>query len=125
MSDAESPKTEHIVIGCFFFAVVSVGSLLAILVIANRQRPNPPSKPSPVVAYSTACDEVRARLKSPGSATFAGYGNATVSSTGENRWKITSYVNATNSFNANIRTAWTATVEYRNGQYEVSRVAIE
>jgi hypothetical protein len=61
-------------------------------------------------AWVWAKNFVEARLKSPKSAEFPWYSSSYVSPLGDDRYLVRSYVDATNSFNASIRTQFTAIV---------------
>lgn len=49
-------------------------------------------------------------LKSPSTAKFCKYTEMTATNLGGDRWKVTGYVDAQNSFGAVIRTNWTVTL---------------
>jgi hypothetical protein len=55
---------------------------------------------------------VRGELKSPSSANFDSCNSATVTELGQNRWRVESNVEATNSFGGAVRTPFSAVVRY-------------
>ena len=52
------------------------------------------------------------QLKSPDSADFPSNGEHEVTANGDNRWTVSSYVDAENSFGASLRTDWTCDISY-------------
>ena len=65
-------------------------------------------------------DIVSSKLKNPSSAKYPSYSSSYVTSLGSDKYKIRAYVDATNSFNAQIRTWFTCTLTltgqgYKNG----------
>lgn len=55
---------------------------------------------------------VEQSLKSPDSADFPSFSDHQVTELGEQRWKVSSYVDAENSFGASLRTDWTCEISY-------------
>ena len=53
---------------------------------------------------------VQDELKSPSTATFCQYTDMTATSLGDDRWKVTGYVDAENSFGAVVRQNWSVTL---------------
>lgn len=92
--------------------VVALFALLFIGVIANSD-----PKPAPTITRSWAPDNFDAytmakkfitdRLKAPSTAEFASIHQSTVSQSGNNEWKVSSYVDSQNGFGAMIRTKFT------------------
>jgi len=72
-------------------------------------------------AWAVAEKEVKDRLKAPSTAKFPTYGSATISKSGDN-FKVEGYVDAENSFGAEIRT--TFTVEFTKNSEESYTVII-
>lgn len=61
-------------------------------------------------AWAAAEQEVKARLKSPSTAKFPTYNSATITKNG-NKYKISGYVDAENSFGAKVRVTFTVNIE--------------
>ena len=57
---------------------------------------------------------VEAQLKAPSSAKFQSCSSATISQSGK-LWRVSSWVEAQNSYGAQLRTEYMATIEYRGG----------
>jgi hypothetical protein len=55
---------------------------------------------------------VEQQLRAPSSADFPRVGEHQVTDVGEQRWRVSSYVDAENSFGASLRTAWTCDISY-------------
>ncbi len=55
---------------------------------------------------------VEQQLKSPSSADFPSNSEHTVTELGEQQWRVSSYVDADNSFGASLRTNWTCEISY-------------
>lgn len=55
---------------------------------------------------------VEDRLKSPDSADFPSFPDHDVTETGTMQWRVSSYVDAENSFGASLRTDWTCEISY-------------
>jgi len=69
---------------------------------------------------------VREGLKSPGSADFPGSSNFKTISLGSNTYRVTSYVDAENSFGANIRTYFVCEVQYiGDGKWKLTKMEFE
>jgi hypothetical protein len=52
------------------------------------------------------------RLQSPSSADFPSNSEHQVTEVGEQRWRVSSYVDAENAFGASLRTDWTCEISY-------------
>lgn len=61
---------------------------------------------------------VEDNLKSPSTAKFCSYSEMTATNLGDNRWKVTGYVDAQNSFGATIREEWTVTLTLTNSGFK-------
>lgn len=57
-----------------------------------------------------AVKAVKDSLKSPSTADFCSYNDMTATSLGGDKWKVTGYVDAQNSFGATLRENWTVTL---------------
>lgn len=71
-----------------------------------------------VNAYVCAIDVVENHLKCPSTATFCGYSNATVHEIGDNKYSISGYVDAQNSFGASIRETFYVTLTLTENGYK-------
>lgn len=68
---------------------------------------------------------VEDRLKSPGSADFPSFGEHQVATVSEQQWRVSSYVDAENSFGASLRTDWTCEISYDEGAGEWTLVDLQ
>ena len=93
--------------------VMSVIIILAIIGISTPSYSNSNHNDIGYSTYSTAKSYVENRLKSPKSADFPSYSTRFVSHSG-NQYTVSAYVNAENSFGANVRSYFTVTMT-RNG----------
>ena len=57
-------------------------------------------------------------LKSPSTAKFCKYTDMIATDLGGNRWKVSGYVDAQNSFGATVRTNWTVTLTLTNSGFK-------
>ncbi len=69
-------------------------------------------------AYVCAIDVVENHLKSPSSSTFCGFDKATVKDLGNDKYNITGYVDAQNSFGAMIRNKFSVTLTLTSSGYK-------
>ena len=72
------------------------------------------------MAWVCAEDIVKSSLKSPSSAKFCKYPEATITYSGDNDWVVSGWVDAQNSYGATIRTDFICTLTltengYKNG----------
>lgn len=68
------------------------------------------SKDSETEAKICAIKAVEDRLKAPSTADFCSYSEMDATYLGNDRWKVTGYVDAENSFGAMVRQNWTVTL---------------
>lgn len=76
-------------------------------------------------AWVCAQDIVQSELKSPSTAKFCSYTEATVTSLGNDKYKIKGYVDAQNGFGAIIRTKFTVTLTLTARGYKEGSVVFE
>ena len=69
-------------------------------------------------AWVCAQDVVKGKLKSPSTAKFCSYSPDRVADLGNNKYKITGYVDAQNSFGAMIRKNFTVTLTFTESGYK-------
>ena len=67
---------------------------------------------------------VKNRLKSPSTADFCSYPEATITDLGNNRYKIQGYVDAQNSFGATVRSKFTVTLTLTEKGYKEATCTI-
>lgn len=75
-------------------------------------------------AWVCAIDVVENRLKSPSTADFCSYPEATITDLGNNRYRIKGYVDAQNSFGATIRSNFTVTLTLTESGYKEASCTI-
>lgn len=73
------------------------------------------SSHDPIMAFIVCEDFVRDRLVSPSTADFPKYTKEAVDTLGENRYLVTSYVDAQNAMGGTPRTAYVCSVRYEPG----------
>lgn len=94
--------------------IVAFVSLVLIIYKAcdSSESSSRPYSPNKLDAYIAAQSYVTQNLKSPQSSDFPHISEITVTSSGNNKWLVDGYVDAVNSFNAEIREEYTCTVYY-------------
>lgn len=75
-------------------------------------------------AWVCALDVVKGKLKSPSTADFCSYPEATITNLGDNRYQIKGYVDAQNSFGATVRSKFTVTLTLTESGYKDARCTI-
>jgi len=75
-------------------------------------------------AWVCAIDVVENRLKSPSTADFCSYPEATITDLGNNRYRIKGYVDAQNSFGATVRSQFTVTLTLTESGYKEASCTI-
>lgn len=75
-------------------------------------------KEKTIDAWVCAQNVVEEELKSPSTAKFCSYPDADITNMGDNRYKIEGYVDAENSFGAEIRTDFTVTLTLTKSGYK-------
>ena len=76
-------------------------------------------------AWVCAQNVVESRLKSPSTADFCSYPEATVTDLGNNRYRITGYVDAQNSFGVVVRSYFTVTLTLTENGYTDAKCSID
>lgn len=69
-----------------------------------------------------AVKAVEDKLKSPSTADFCSYTSMTATDLGNNKWKVSGYVDAQNSFGAVVREYWTVTLTLTSSGFKDSSV---
>lgn len=92
----------------------SLYSLLFVLLLISCGAPSPESDTQKLKAYSYAEEFVKQKLKSPSSAQFPVLDEKLghVEYIGENKYKISSWVESKNSFGAMLKTPFEATIRF-------------
>ena len=78
--------------------------------------PRAPYTPDRIGAYVMCKSFVTKQLKAPGTAEFGSSLDAEIRDLGSNRWSVTSYVDAENSFGAQLRMNFDCTVRYTGNE---------
>lgn len=103
-------------IGCLTI-IFAFFVLIMIVVIRNKPTPEQTAAREAQTAGYTAAftcqDAVRARLKAPAGAEFQAPRNAAIQELDNGNYRISSYVDAANSFGAKLRTPYTCLVSGR------------
>ena len=86
--------------------IAAILILTTLLLCACGESSNKTESAAKVCAQKAVTDA----LKSPSTAKFCKYTEMTATNLGGDRWKVTGYVDAQNSFGAVIRQNWTVTL---------------
>ena len=78
-----------------------------------------------VTAWQQCRDTARDQLKAPASAEFARYDASAVRYRGAGRYEVNSYVDAQNSFGAQVRTAYACTLRSEAGAWNLETFVME
>ena len=98
----KSNKTLYIIIGVFAF-------IIALSYSCNQSGSIPAA--DNMTAYFASNDFVKERLKAPSTAKFPLFRQVNVTDLGGGRFRVSAYVDAQNSFGAQIRTNYTCVVK--------------
>ena len=104
----------------FISGIVTVALVFAIIIGVSGGFENDERD-----AWVCAQNVVESRLKSPSTADFCSYPEATVTDLGSNRYKITGYVDAQNSFGAVVRSYFTVTLTLTKNGYTDAKCSID
>lgn len=91
-----------------------IAAVLAVALLIGMYSCSHPTLGSSAGAQQSCRDAVRAHLKNPKSADFAGEHAV---EQGQNNWHVTGTVYATNSFGGTVPTAYTCDVTWYDGDY--------
>ena len=87
----------------------------ALIYVNNKDKTKTPTKTETYISCYTYSQElVKDKLKSPKSADFPWYSDNFIKEKG-NTITVTAYVDADNSFGANVRVNYIATIQVKNG----------
>lgn len=91
----------------------------------NTNNSSSNSSDSETDAKVCAVKAVKDSLKSPSTAEFCKYTEMTATNLGGNKWEITGWVDAQNSFGATIRDNWTVTLTLTSSGFKDATVTID
>ncbi len=109
-SDVSIKSSLLIIIGSIFFLVI-VFKGFSYLSLSGEE------KSRDTEAYVCAIDVVESHLKAPSTADFCGFDEARVTDLGNNKYKVTGYVDAQNSFGAVVREYFYVTLTLTKNGY--------
>lgn len=97
--------------------VVAIIAAIGVLIyVDNKDKTKTPSKSDTYIdSYYYSQELVKDKLKSPKSADFPWYSDSFIKEKGDTI-TVTAYVDADNSFGANIRVNYIATIKVKNGK---------
>lgn len=97
--------------------VVAIIAAIGVLIyVDNKDKTKTPSKSDTYIdSYYYSQELVKDKLKSPKSADFPWYSDSFIKEKGDTI-TVTAYVDADNSFGANIRVNYIATIKVKNGE---------
>ena len=97
--------------------VVAIIATIGVLIyVDNKDKTKTPSKSDTYIdSYYYSQELVKDKLKSPKSADFPWYSDSFIKEKGDTI-TVTAYVDADNSFGANIRVNYIATIKVKNGE---------
>jgi cbb3-type cytochrome oxidase subunit 3 len=116
--DEEATKPKW---GALIGVLLLVGLFVAGLWWANNYEPETTAdraakyEPSAADAERMCQENVKGKLKSPASATFGGVRSLISDDFDTDEWTVTGWVDAENSFGANLRTDWTCEAVHTGG----------
>jgi hypothetical protein len=102
--------------GCCAGCLIAIGATVAMFLLIGLFSGGSGSSSEKMDAFVMSQRFIEGKLKSPGSASFASYNNSSVVDQGDGSFRVSSYVDAQNSFGAKIRARWTATVRLKHGE---------
>ena len=88
-----------------------IAIIIALAYSGNQSGNGGASPPDEMTAYFASQDFVKKNLKAPSTAKFPWFREVSVRDLGEGRYSISAYVDAQNSFGAQIRTNYTCVVK--------------
>jgi len=116
-------------IGCaIIFAIIAI---LLILIFSSSSNSSNESilsssaSDQKVYAWIAAKDIVEQNLKSPSTAKFCNYSDATIKYVGVDKYQVSGYVDAQNGFGATIRSNFVATLTLTDSGYEHGTCVIQ
>ncbi len=97
--------------------ILGVVLLLLIIIplctgLLNKNHRTSSSSPSDFDAYFMSQTFIKKVLKAPATAEFASFSESSVGHLGTNKYRVTSYVDAQNSFGAKLRNHYTCDLQY-------------
>ena len=94
-------------------SLVLIGLLCVLGVGSSKDEGS--GDPDKIGAFVMSQTFVEKRLKSPSTADFCSYSDATVTDLGSGKFRVSAYVDAQNSFGAQIRTNYTCVLKSTDG----------
>lgn len=104
--------------------LIIIGSIIVLVLIFKAfssiclSKNDETDKDDSTTAYVCAIDVVEKRLKSPSTAKFCGVTRATITNLGNNKYEVRGYVDAQNSFGAEVREYFTVTLTLSGNGYK-------
>lgn len=111
------------IIGAVVIAAVAGFILLGVIANLNKGEVVPSTEQLSRSAYSECKYAVEGYLKAPSTADFPWYDPSYVSASG-NKYTVSAYVDAQNSFGAMVRSVWTCTAYYSKGNWSTEDVQV-
>lgn len=103
--------------------LIALGALVTVL-NSGSLSPAPMPHDDAIGAYVMCEQFVTQRLKAPSTAKFAGYTGSTVTKTGAQSYQVVSYVDAQNSFGAQLRITFTClTTNYDGDNWRLDKLS--
>ena len=93
--------------------IIAIG--IVIVIFTENKSKTPTKTETYISCYTYSQDLVKKKLKSPKSADFPWYSDSFIKEKGDTI-TVTAYVDADNSFGANIRVNYIATIKVKNGE---------
>lgn len=106
----EKPKISRV--GCLVWIAVLILICFCIASCGDEGGEKTNSEPSKLEAYVMSQQFVENQLKAPSTAKFPGFQDGFVKEMGDNKYKISAYVDAENSFGAKIRVKYFCVLKY-------------
>ncbi len=96
----------------FIIAVLLIGTFNGGFSWSRDKAPSTPEVSNSTI-IATAHSYVENILKAPGTAKFAPYDDTHITTLGDNRWSVESYVDSQNSFGAMLRSRYKIVLKYK------------
>ena len=125
MSQNETPvaKEKESKVGCIFFAIF-IAAIIIVGIVSMSYNSNGGSDQN-ISAWVCAQKAVEDTLKSPSTAKFCSYTDASIQNLGGDKYHVSGYVDAQNSYGATLRKNFTVTLTLTSQGFTNSYVEID
>ena len=127
-ADSSQATNEQVGIGCAALVIIPILFILFWPASDDGSESSSPPKPahSPSGAWVICQEFIEKRLKAPASADFPWFSETYVTKLGGAKYRVDSYVDAQNSFGAQIRQDFSCTVKWTGGtRWQLENISID